>query len=184
MFSYQLKKTKRAKRIRLTVRSDGKVTITTPLWITGNLIERFLREKEKWIQNKIQFFKDTESKRARKFSTKDYLENKSRALTLARDRIAFYNQIYGFAFNKIFIKNQKTRWGSCSIKRNLNLNYKILFLPQKYQDYIIVHELCHLQELNHSKNFWALVKKGVPDYLNIKKELHKHHLLYKQWVVY
>ena len=81
--------------------------------------------------------------------------------------------------NKINIKNQKTRWGSCTKSKNLNLNYKIIFLPKKHQDYIIVHEMCHLKEFNHSHKFWSLVSKTLPDYLEIKVELRNHELFYK-----
>ena len=88
----------------------------------------------------------------------------------------FYNEIYQFSYNKIYIKNQKTRWGSCSGKKNLSFNYRILFLPKKLQDYIIVHELCHLKELNHSKRFWSLVARVFPDYQNIRNELRTAHL--------
>ena len=76
-------------------------------------------------------------------------------------------------FNKINIKNQKTRWGSCSKKGNLNFNYKIALLPQHLADYIIVHELCHLGEFNHSRSFWNLVAKVFPEYLGIRNELRR-----------
>ena len=112
----------------------------------------------------------------RKFSHKDYLDNKDKALAFVKDRVNFYNQKLGFSFNKISIKNQKSRWGSCSSKKNLSLNYKILFLNKEQQDYIIVHELCHLKEFNHSKNFWSLVEKIIPNYLAIKKSLRPSSL--------
>ena len=99
-----------------------------------------------------------------------YLSHKELALEIAKTRIAYFNQFYGFKVNKIFIKNQKTRWGSCSKKGNLNFNYRIATLPEAMQDYIIIHELCHLGEFNHSKNFWKLVAKTIPDYKNIKRQ--------------
>lgn len=112
-------------------------------------------------------------------SRKDYIENKNEAFALVSERVKFYNKFYNFTFNKIYIKNQKTRWGSCSNKQNINLNYKIIFLPQRHQDYIIVHEMCHLKEFNHSRKFWALVERALPNYLEIKKELRNHELFYK-----
>lgn len=177
--SYKLKRSKRAKRMRLAVYCDGSVVITCPFGVQQSLIEKFLTDKKQWVWDKIQFFKNVDSKAIRTFSHKDYLENKDKALTLVDERVRFYNKVYGFSFNKIFIKNQKTRWGSCSCKQNLNLNYKIVFLPQKHQDYIIVHEMCHLKEFNHSRKFWALVEKVIPNYLDIKKELRNHELFYK-----
>jgi len=95
---------------------------------------------------------------------------KLRALEIARQRIAYFNAFYQFPVNKITVRNQKTRWGSCSKKGNLNFNYKIALLPQSLSDYIIVHELCHLKEFNHSKNFWNLVAKTIPNYKHIKKQ--------------
>jgi len=176
---YKLKRSKRAKRMRLAVYCDGTVVITSPLGIQQSLIEKFFNDKKHWVWDKIQFFKSVDSKAIRTFTRKDYLENKDKALTLVHERVRFYNKVYGFSFNKIFIKNQKTRWGSCSCKQNLNLNYKIVFLQQKYQDYIIVHEMCHLKEFNHSKKFWVLVERALPNYLDIKKELRNHELFYK-----
>jgi len=106
---------------------------------------------------------------------KEYLEYKERALVLAKQRLEYFNQKYGFKFNRISIKNQKTRWGSCSKKGNLNFNYNIALLPEQLADYIIVHELCHLQELNHSRKFWGLVAQSFPDYLNLRKKLKSFH---------
>lgn len=177
--SYKLKRSKRAKRMRLAVYCDGSVVITSPLGVGQSLIEKFIADKKQWVLDKIQFFKSLDTKAIRTFSHKDYLENKDKALALVENRVNFYNKIYNFSFNKIFIKNQKTRWGSCSCKQNLNLNYKIVFLPEKHQDYIIVHEMCHLKEFNHSKKFWALVEKALPNYLDIKKKLRNHELFYK-----
>jgi len=102
---------------------------------------------------------------------KKLAEFKERARSLAQERLSHFNQFYGFEIKKVSIKNQKTRWGSCSKKGNLNFNFKILFLPAKLQDYIIVHELCHLQELNHSSHFWGLVAQTFPDWRGLKKEL-------------
>lgn len=167
----KLKRSKRASRIRLTVHSDGSVAVISPFGVQPSIIEKFISDKKQWVWNKIQFFKNEEGKIARNFSRKDYLKNKDKAFSLVSERAEFYKKAHDFSFNKIFIKNQKTRWGSCSLKRNLNFNYKILFLPEKYRDYIIVHEMCHLKEFNHSKKFWTLVEKIFPDYLEIRKEL-------------
>ena len=102
---------------------------------------------------------------------REYLKYKNRARGLAQKRLVYFNQFYGFKYHRIFIKKQKTRWGSCSKKGNLNFNYKIALLPPKLADYIIVHELCHLKEFNHSKEFWNLVAENFPDYKKIRKEI-------------
>lgn len=104
---------------------------------------------------------------------KEFIENKEKARELINERLKFFNKFYDFNFKKISVKKQNSRWGSCSRKGNLNFNYKILFLPKNIADYIIVHELCHLKEFNHSPRFWALVAKTIPDYKKIRLSLKK-----------
>lgn len=175
---YKLKRSKRAKRMRLAVYCDASVVVTLPLHVNENIVEKFITEKASWLMDKILHFKNSGHLLLAKTSKKDYLKNKEVALKFAKERIELFNKIYKFKFNKITIKNQKTRWGSCSRKGNLNYNYKLLFLPKRIADYIIVHELCHLKEFNHSRKFWNLVAKAMPDYLDIKKEL-KNGLSFK-----
>lgn len=98
-----------------------------------------------------------------------YKKYKEEARMLVHARLEYFNAYYNFSYKKVFIKNTKTRWGSCSSKGNLNFSYKILFLKPEEQDYLIVHELCHLKEFNHSARFWALVVQQCPDY-------KKHHI--------
>ncbi len=109
-------------------------------------------------------------------SKKEYAKYQMAAKILAKERLEYFNQFYGFTYNKVFVRNQKTRWGSCSKVGNLNFNYKIALLPENLRDYIIVHELCHLGEFNHSKQFWALVAKTMPDYKKQRGELRKRVL--------
>lgn len=123
------------------------------------------------LKRSIKFFIRTSRVSFSKRTRKDYLEHKNQALILVHDRLKYFNNFYNFKFNRVSIKNQKTRWGSCSKKGNLNFNYKIVLLPPKLADYIIVHELCHLKELNHSDRFWNLVAKTFPDYLKLRQEL-------------
>ncbi|OGZ68782.1 MAG: hypothetical protein A3D44_02185 [Candidatus Staskawiczbacteria bacterium RIFCSPHIGHO2_02_FULL_42_22] len=103
----------------------------------------------------------------------EFLRYKNEAMELAKNRITYFNTFYQFKVNKITIKNQKSRWGSCSKKGNLNFNYKIALLPQKLSDYVILHELCHLGEFNHSPHFWNIVAKSMPNYRAIRKQFKK-----------
>lgn len=132
------------------------------------------------MRRNFKYFRIVFRRVSLKGSKKDYLKYKDQALVLAQERIKHFNQQYGFKFNKISIKNQKTRWGSCSKKGNLNFNYKIALLPKEVADYIIVHELCHLKEFNHSRKFWDLVALALPDYLARRNELKKRGL--KSWL--
>ena len=107
----------------------------------------------------------------RRRNKKEYLRLREVARSFVWERLAHFNNRYGFALRKVFIKNHKSRWGSCSAKGNLNFNYKIVKLPSAVADYIIVHELCHLGEFNHSPRFWNLVAKVVPEHRKIRRLL-------------
>jgi len=96
--------------------------------------------------------------------TKHYVEHKEEARELTLARLAHFNQHYGLKWNRVAIRNQRRCWGSCTSLKNLNFNYKLILLPPHLADYIIVHELCHLKELNHGKAFWDLVEETIPDY--------------------
>lgn len=101
----------------------------------------------------------------------EYRKFKEQSRGFIKQKIIELNQFYNFSFNRVCIKNHKSRWGSCSKKGNLNFNYKIIHLPLELAEYIVVHELCHLKELNHSSRFWALVAHAVPDYKARRKKL-------------
>lgn len=103
--------------------------------------------------------------------TKHYTEHKEAARVLILERLEHHNQYYALTWNRVAIRNTKRSWGSCSSLKNLNFSYKILFLPPHLQDYIVVHELCHLQELHHKQSFWDLVAETLPDYKLHMKEL-------------
>ena len=106
--------------------------------------------------------------------TKPYAEAVERTRALVTERIAYWSQIYGIPYGRIFVRKQKTRWGSCSVARNLNFNYRLGFLPFHLADYIVVHELCHIPQQNHSDAFWALVAEAYPEYKTLRKELHSY----------
>ena len=100
-----------------------------------------------------------------------YMANKEAARAFVHARLARFNQYYGYSLRKVFIKNLCSRWGSASSRGNLNFNYKIMLLPPGVADYVVVHELCHLQEFNHSPAFWALVAQTIPNYKTLRKAL-------------
>lgn len=167
---YNLKISSKARRMRLAVYCDGSCVVTVPKTMSENLIEKFIIEKSQWIINKIDLFKKSGYKLGKTNNKTEYIKYKDKALEITQERVKYFNKLYKFDVNKINIKNQKTRWGSCSRKGNLNFNYKIALLPKEMSDYIVVHELCHLKEFNHSQKFWNLVAKATPNYLEIKKE--------------
>lgn len=101
----------------------------------------------------------------------EYLKHKETTRELVTTQLEFFSGLYKLQHKRISIKNQATRWGSCSRTGNLNFHYKIALLPLELTNYIIVHELCHLQEFNHSKKFWGLVAQAVPNYSELRKKL-------------
>lgn len=176
--TYTLRKSKRARRMRLAVYCDGTIVVTTPFDLKESVVEKFIREKSEWLFSKIAFFEQFKGQAIARYSHEEYLKHKDAAYRLAVERVNYFNKKFKFTFNQINIKNQKTRWGSCSKKGNLNFNYKIALLPQRLSDYIITHELCHLREFNHSRKFWSLVEKSIPDYLMIRSELKKSGVIF------
>lgn len=105
--------------------------------------------------------------------TKHYQVHKELARSHITSRVEHFNNYYQLPYNRIAIRNQRTCWGSCSEYKNLNFNYKLLFLPPHLMDYVVVHELCHLAELNHSTRFWSLVGETLPDYKERRSALKK-----------
>lgn len=103
--------------------------------------------------------------------TKHYLEHKELARIVVNAKLLYWNQFYNLAFKRVAIRNTRRSWGSCTSLKNLNFSYRLLFLPERLQDYIIVHELCHLQELHHRESFWQLVAQQIPDYTERIAEL-------------
>lgn len=103
-------------------------------------------------------------KRRQPLGTKAYQMHKEDARALVLARLAHFNQHYQYTWKRVAIKNTRRSWGSCSALKNLNFNYKIIFLPPNLADYIIVHELCHLAALHHRQTFWDLVAETIPDY--------------------
>ncbi len=100
-----------------------------------------------------------------------YDTHKEAARARIHARLAHWSAHYALTHGRVAIRDQRTRWGSCSTKRNLNFNYKLVFLPDALVDYVIVHELCHLIEFNHSAAFWDHVARALPDYRERKKML-------------
>lgn len=168
---YTLKISKRARKLRLAVYCGGDFVVTSPRFVLNRTIEKFIIEKAEWVLNKIDMLKDVKKPLSKKNTKLDYLKHKKEAENIAQKKVEELNRIYKFKFNKINIRNQKTRWGSCSMKGNLNFNYKIVKLRDELANYLVVHELCHLKEFNHSKKFWDLVSVSVPNYAKLRKEL-------------
>lgn len=175
---YTLRRSLRARKMNITINSDGQVTATLPYYGSVKILENFMVNKAALILKKITAFQ-ARPKITIPGGKKDYLNQKKAAAIFVRDRVEYYNKFYHFKYAKIAIRNQQGRWGSCSQVGNLNYNYKLIYLPPALADYIVAHELCHLQEFNHSKRFWGLVAQTIPNYLELRRELKKIHISIK-----
>ncbi len=171
---YRLNKSKRAKCLRLTVNSKAELIVTVPSFMPIIFVNRFIRQKSEWIFSAIESMqKKVEKSDQMKSSFGSYYKNKAKAALIIRERVKKIAFEYGFEYNRIVIRNQKSRWGSCSIKGNLKFNYRLMFLSPELIDYVIVHELCHLREMNHSEKFWREVENIIPNWKVRRSELKK-----------
>ena len=172
--AYSLRTSLRARNLRITIKSGGAVLATKPRFVSEKTVEDFFIKKSAWILSRIE-----QSRKRQKFlisgNPADYKYHAAAARQLALRKIADFNRIYKAKFNRVAIRNQATRWGSCSVLGNLNFNYRIALLPERLADYIVVHEMCHLRELNHSSRFWALVAQAIPDYAARRRELRQDY---------
>ena len=161
--------------IGIEVDREGKVTVRAPYSCEKKRIDRFLLEKENWIRQKVKLQKENAMKRQEKRempeAEKKYYRNLAREVLGART--GYYARKMGVTYGRISIREQKTRWGSCSSEGNLNFNCRLLFVPDRIVDYVVIHELAHRRFMNHSKAFWKEVEKYMPDYKERKKLLSR-----------
>ena len=175
------------KTVAIQVNSDLTVTVRAPKRVTQKDIERILKEKEQWIQKHIEYMKQTKAQydamKINPLTNEEIKELADRALKYIPGRVKYYAGVIGVSYGGITIRNQKTRWGSCSSKGNLNFNCLLMLTPPEIIDYVVVHELCHRKEMNHSKAFWREIEKVLPDYRNYEEWLKREgHLVMKRMV--
>lgn len=176
--AYTERVSKKSKSIRLSIHHDGSVVVTHPRYVPKFIVNKFIKDKADWIIEKIDLYLKMNGGVFKSKSEKhdDYLKYKDEALNRVLNKLKYYNKFYNYKWHNVSIKNQKTRWGSCSRKGNLNFNYKIALLSEEEANYIIVHELCHLKEFNHSSKFWNLVAVAIPEHKEIRSSLRKNTL--------
>ena len=164
----------------IEITSDCKVLVRAPRRMPERDINRFIGEKADWIDihlRKMQKRREEQNKApetGRALSEQDIRLLTTRAKRVIPSKVRKYAEIIGVDYGRITIRMQKSRWGSCSGQGNLNFNCLLMNAPEEIIDYVVVHELCHRKEMNHSPRFWAEVEKILPDYKNRRKWLKDH----------
>ena len=171
-FEYQVIRSAR-KTMTLEVHRDGNVIVRAPLRTGLPRIKRFVNQKQEWVLGCLE---RTKEYREQKPLSADLSESKRnvyirKAKETITKRVSYFARLMGVSYRNITIREQKTRWGSCSSEKNLNFNWKLILLAPELLDYVVVHELAHRREMNHSKNFWKIVEAELPDYRERRRRL-------------
>ena len=166
------------KTIAIEITPQATVIVRAPKRVPVAEINRFLGEKADWIDKHIIKMQnrqeELETRDIQPISPQEVRLLTTRAKRIIPSRVRYYADLMGLEYGNITIRMQKTRWGSCSSKGNLNFNCLLMRTPDEIIDYVVVHELCHLKEMNHSKRFWSEVEKVLPDYKVRRKWLKDH----------
>ncbi len=164
------------KTISLEITSTGQVLVRAPKRMSETEIRAFVESKSSWLAKHLQKKeKDVEAlKEEGFFTTQEIKRLEALAKQVIPEKVAYYARIMGVTYGSISIRKQKTRWGSCSREGNLNFNCLLMMAPPEVLDYVVVHELSHRLEMNHSARFWTQVEKVLPDYRGPRKWLKEH----------
>ena len=157
---YQIIKSDR-KTIAIQIKPDGQVVVRCPKRMRVEEAKRFVESKADWIEKHLA---KRPPQNVAKYTPKEVEQLREQARKLVTERVRYYAPIIGVTYGQIAIRTQHTRWGSCSSKGNLNFNCLLTLVPLEVLDYVVVHELCHRIELNHSETFWREVEKVLPNY--------------------
>lgn len=164
------------RNISLQITENKKILIKVPRWLPEYRLNSFIEEKKDWIIKTYNSIPAPKELSIREQNQLDALEKRYRkaAKEYIPGRVAYFHQFTGGTYDKIVIRDQKTRWGSCSSNKTLSFNYRLMLAPPHILDYVIVHELCHLKHMNHSSEFWDAVEAVLPDYKERRKWLKEH----------
>ena len=168
-----LRKNPRARRISIRVNPRRGVTVTLPWLVSYKRAEIFLQENKEWVLERLE---KNKQRSAEALSSEEIERLRKEAKAYLPERLAMFAELYSFNFNQVRIKNNVSNWGSCSRKGNINLNLRLMTLPEDLRDYVILHELCHLRHPNHGKGFHSLLESLCPDHRKKEKELRKYRI--------
>ncbi len=162
MREYKLIRSNR-RTLALEIGRDLSLTARAPMKMPISVIEDFIKKQDKWIEKKLAVMKDREVKSA-ELSDEKISELKAKAKEILPKRVAYFSEIMGLNPAGVKITSAKKRFGSCSGKNSLCFSYQLMLYPQEAVDYVVVHELAHIKHHNHSKQFYGLIEKYLPDY--------------------
>ncbi|MBP3729439.1 MAG: M48 family metallopeptidase [Lachnospiraceae bacterium] len=171
---YQLIRSKR--RTLAAQISEGRLIIRAPLWVSEGEIQAFILQHQNWIRKHLeQSRRQIDSQKNALPLSWSQLEDLARkAKAFIPERVAYYAPLVGVSYGRITIRNQRTRWGSCSSKGNLNFNCLLMLAPQEVLDSVVVHELCHRKVPGHSPRFYEEVLRVFPEYRKWDKWLKEN----------
>ncbi len=150
------------KTVSLEIRPDGSVLVRSPRRLSDRAIREFVASKENWLREKLKKY---ESRPVLPRLTAQELEIlKKQAGEELPQRVARWAPLVGVSYGRVTIRAQSSRWGSCSKAGNLNFNCLLMLATPEVRDYVVIHELCHRKQMNHSPSFWAEVERVCPDY--------------------
>ena len=167
------------KSLGLEVRDANTVLARIPTRVSDRELKAFVENHRSWILEKTEVMAEREEKRKSTPAPPPELLSKTDRMKIQLKigkRVRHYCEAMGVTVGYVTVKNQKTRWGSCSAKGNVNFNYQLAFLPDELLDYVVIHELAHRRHMNHSRAFWAEVEKYCPDYLERRDQLKEYSL--------
>ena len=171
----------RSKRrsMALQIRTDGSVLARVPMRVSDRTIRRFVTSHARWIEeNRSQMFARRQYLAENPYDIPEWesltASDKKIAKQKIIERVDYYADCMGIDYGSISMRNQKSRWGNCSSKGNLNFNCLLMLTPPEVLDYVVVHELCHRKEMNHSARFWAEIGRVMPDYEIQRKWLREN----------
>lgn len=167
------------KSLGLEVRDANTVLARIPTRVSDRELKAFVENHRSWILEKTAVMAEREENRKSTPAPPPELLSKTDRMKIQLKigkRVRHYCEKMGVTVGYVTVKNQKTRWGSCSAKGNVNFNYQLAFLPDELLDYVVIHELAHRRHMNHSRAFWAEVEKYCPDYLERREQLKEYSL--------
>lgn len=160
------------KTMSIQITRDQTVIVRAPKAVPDSVIQSFVAKKSNWIEKTLEKMRaDKAAAEGQQLSIEEVRRLKARARDILQKRLSFFAPMVGVQYGRVAIRSQRTRWGSCSGKGNLNFNCLLILCPPEVMDYVVVHELCHLKELNHSPAFWREVERVFPDYKRARRWL-------------